>query len=535
MIVGIFLGMLLLCLWSIVGPTITSVFFLKPWDKDFRSAYQAFESNPPRYEAQMRECIERAKKEEGISVAVIEMHRNLALRLHQQHNYPEGDALMQQAIELGAGAEPKSPVSKALSSVYQDRGYSRYNRWRLDPITWTDNGISDQEKAVELVERDYGPVTVEAINKRCTLALMYFDAEQEDKARQVLDHCYQLVKKDPSLEQNAWFIYATDSRIKGLSRDFRGALETFLTAWDKCGGRQLERSRCLLEFKMGFGGPKLPDDYKEVDEWFQAKQFSKIDALSEKLLKSKECDSQGMWKLEYIPRRIDGRGRGLPTSELKQKIETLKQWIAQNPDSHMARICLAQSWISLTQQRWGRRAWDELSEDDIKVIRNHLSEARRALDSDPKITSKTPCASAIYVDLYSKQEYGGDYDECQKFVDDCHSLWPTFKSTDFEMCRYILLVGGEHSSMRRFMEIRCKSVGGAQGDMLYAQMMVSMLTYFKRNIFEEYRPPLSWDRTRAGLREIINQFPDDYEPRAQFALLAALAKADDETIRSSLK
>lgn len=542
MIVGIFFVMLLLSLCSIIVPIVSPLIFLKPWDKDFRAAYQAFQNDPPRYEQLMRECIERATKDKAGAPDLMKMYRMLAARKYQMHEYREGDVVIKKAIDLGANAAPKSFEAEALSSACQDLGYNLYNRWRLDPVTWPNKGVSYQEKAVELVDGFYGPETVEAINKRCTLALMYYDDGQPNKARKVLDYCYELTRKDKSLESSAWYVYATESRIKALNRDFRGALEAFLAALENSGGRQLERDRSIMEFDMGLAEARLPDDYKEVDDWLKAKQFAKIDALSEKLLASKEMDSQGFWKYEYIPRRIDeidsGRGKGRREKELKQKLDALKQWLAQNPNSPMARVCLAKCWIAHARLRWHGREWEDLSDADLEVIHGHLTEARSVLDADPKLASKTPCASAVYSEIFSLEEYGGDFDALMKIVDSCHKRWPSFRTIDFWMCRYIRLFGhhtGGAGSMRRFMEERAKAVGGAKGDALYAQMVLWMLTYFKYNIFEEYKPPLSWERTSAGLKEIIRELPDDYQPRAQFALLAALAKADDETIRSALK
>jgi hypothetical protein len=77
---------------------------------------------------------------------------------------------------------------------------------------------------------------------------------------------------------------------------------------------------------------------------------------------------------------------------------------------------------------------------------------------------------------------------------------------------------GETDDVKKYIEKRSNTIGGAQGDKLYAQLVWSLFDDDKEVSFEDNE--YSWKRVKAGFQQIFKEYPKEMEARIAYLRLA---------------
>ncbi len=517
--------------FAVAGP----ILFSKGWSRDFNNAVAALRNGQADAETAVRSAIERAKADAAPPAVLMKMHRDYANCLYAIERYKEGDDQIQQAIEMVKGdPQPKSAEADALTHAYQDMAYSKYKRWLNDSTTWTDDGLEDQKKSQAVAEKAFGRDSEQEVFKAAQLSVMYLDRNEPAKAKELMDRCLKAIEPNKPAQSCAWYVFAIQSKMKALQKDYLGAIDAFLQSRASTKVER-EKERALEEFTYGMErdpGPVNADskiEYKDVVTWFKKGEFAKIDQLADQLLTSKTVDSQGSWKLDYIATRLDDKNEA--ENHIQQRLFDLKKWIKQNPKSHTARIALASTYCDYAWLARGSGWSNTVSDKGWKLFEERLALAKDALDADPKLKELDPTACSAAITVAVGQ--GWDKKEVYNMIDDCDKRWPTYIHADQKACSFLLPRWyGEPGEMESFVKAKADRFKGAQGDKAYAQL-VAYASSYAQDVFEE--SSFDWERTKAGFNQIFIDFPSDVKSRMTFLKLALLKGESPDVIKQAFK
>jgi len=490
------------------GPIVFKVLFPTAADRDFNEGLKLWSDDRPRAMALLEKGI---RESEGADRADrMWKYQKYAGSLYASHDIEQGDQQTQKGIEL-CPAEPANPLeASALAHLYQNRGWFHHLEFLEDRKL--PDGVKDQEKAVALVTKWFGPNHHETTSKTPTLAVMYVNTGQIEKGHSLMSYAIQAVDAVPGAD-NKWFVLDCDSRMKAAEHDYKGAVQSFIQAW-KVGG-EANQSRIWSEFVEGIepGNYEEWKDKAKVEKLMLASNYAALDKIAENLTKSQAASADGTWILDdfftVVVGQNDFSSKRLSEGDYTQRLYELKSWLKQTK-SATARVALANC---LVQYSWFCRnyGWGDQPRSMMKVYREQNLMARKVLNSDPSVGKLCPRAFRVYSKIYANIGY--DNSDYMSMVDHCHQLWPNYHSIDLGAST---LLGSSGSNS--WVEQRCNQVGGAKGDELFAQIM----TYL--NEHDDYTFDQSaWPRVKAGYQQIFVDFPYSIEARRKYIYMCIKA------------
>jgi hypothetical protein len=493
------------------GPLLFKLLFPSAASRDFATGEKLFEEDVP----QAMKYIDKAFSEAGgLSAAERAwMRYKYATLFYRYHLADKAEEQTQKGIALCQSDVPSDPSeASALAHLYQQRGWEHHQGFLEDPKL--DDGVKDQEKAVEIVRKRFGPNHPETISKTPTLALMYVDTKQTEKGNALMQTARTAVDTIPGVHSDEWYVYDMDARMKAVEHDYKGATRSFLRAW-KIQGNENERRRIWSDFTNGLDQGRSPEwsDVAKASKLLAKSQFAELDAMADALRKSQKSYWDGSWALDAFYESVHGQdehGSLAPTEEdYTELLFEDRNWLKRTK-SATARVALANSLVNYA---WWAQAWG-WTPAAAKANRERSAQAQQVLDSDPSVGKKCPRAYR----MYSKISVATNWDRAKymKMLDECHRNWPNYHTVDQGAASYLVSCV-DYDTGLQFMKTRANQVGGSKGDELYAQLV----TYMRGAM--AFGKSIDWPRVKAGYKQIFKDFPGSMAARQTYIDMALRA------------
>jgi len=258
------------------------------------------------------------------------------------------------------------------------------------------------------------------------------------------------------------------------------------------------------------------------------KDYDKLEELTAKYRTSKECYADGIWKLMVAYDAVAAED-DLPSREAWASRQTeMQEWIEAKPKSATARIAMARF---LRNYAWAARGngWaSAVSDAGWKSFGDRLNQGWDVLDEAKNLKEQCP----VYWSTRLGIALGLQLDKAQFndiFIQAIRAE-PDFQYYYRTRAVYLLPRWyGEEGEWEKDLARSADSIGGKDGDMLYARVVWEMHHYGEFiNVFEGNK--ISWERVDRGFAVILKQFPDSLAAKSELAYLAAMA-GDKERAR----
>ena len=514
---------LLLCLaGAVLFHEFSPVLYHAEWSNRLNRGFDIWQSNSEQGKSYIEQTFADAKAANVPAGTLVGLHRDYARFLYREDEKELGDQQIASAISLSPASPAAGSDADQLIHAYQERAWDSHTRW-LDDHSKS-SGENDQEQSVSISEKSFGPEHEQTIYKMPTLALIYADLGYEDKADKLIQKAVTVSNTNPGAYECKWFTYAILSRIRAVQHQYRAATIAYSQGIDVAMD-QRQRNRVWEEFSTGLmqGQPSNSKINKLTKSLFAKEKFDELDQLGNKLASQQTSTANGFWELDNMINALSG-GPDMSKEEYQQNVFDLNHWLLKNPHSVHARVALAQCHIFYAWTLRNREGYSPLKEAGFQEC---ISKARMILKADPDILKKTPVAYVAYARVTVAE---GDKPNYMKWVNECHTKWPTYYCLDDWVMRFSLTqFFGEPGDVEKFVKTRSDAISGKKGDMEYARLVWN--NQDKMDDLFTPKSPIEWVRVKAGFKQIFAEYPHDMEARIAFMQLTFTA--DDSKALSS--
>lgn len=516
----------LLCL-TICGAVVGWMLFghyavLFYWNGELNKALIVAKSNSDVGRTRVEQVFNDAIKANVASDILMRMYRVYGMSLYQQDEIARADEQIDKAIKLGEKEPPtNAAVADQLTHAWQDRATERHYHWKQDPTK--PDGVKDQEMSVKVAEAAFGPDHEQTVFKASGLAMIYADVGRFAEADKLIDRCIKAAETKDSARSTDWFCYAMLAHIRAVEHRYKEAVDAYFKNRDVSGNDD-DRERGWDELLSGL---RFRIENDSLNNVFKSRKllnkgnFAELDRIGEEYIAKKTEYWNGFWLLDDHMFGLDQgeEVEDIPYHQLKLDLNT---YLQKRPNSMIARAGLANLHIY---------RYVALENNDPRKPRL-MKEAKKVFESTPELTSKNPYA---YIPLIRIANLEDNKAEVQRLAKQANSKWPTYFSSDSWAARFLGAYWlGQPGEQKAFITKRCDTVGGANGDKLYARFAWNY--FFKGSDAEPYHHDgkFDWDRIKRGFKQIFKEFPDDVEARIAFLRLA-LDQDDEDAARNVWK
>ena len=241
----------------------------------------------------------------------------------------------------------------------------------------------------------------------------------------------------------------------------------------------------------------------EVEKLFKDKQYEKLEQLAAEYRSSKAAWSYGEWKLSTLYDQISS-AKASTDASWQDRIAQIKEWVAQKPDSVVARVALAFAYHEGAYRARGGGFADTVTEQGAAQMEEREKLAQKNLGA---VYAKRKSYPEWYKAI-SQVAIMGDVSPKRYFelVEEGTRLFPAFHELPKSHVYYLLpRWHGVPGQWENFVARTADRIGGKEGDILYAQV----IWQFNRSddILEESNP--SWPREKRGWQALSTLYPDD--------------------------
>lgn len=488
------------------------------WNGELNKALALMQSDSAQGRAQVEKVFNDAIQAKVAPDILMRMYRVYGMALYQRDELDRADEQVDKAIKLGAN-DPTSPaIADQLCHAWQDRATERHYHWLKDPKV--PDGAKDQEMSAKVAEAAFGPDHEQTIYKVSGLAKIYADVGRFADADKIIDRCIKSVTTKESSRQCAWYVYAMAAHVRAVEHRYKDAVTAYLKV-RQVAGNESDSERGWSEFYSGMRLHQADRNplLKQARVLLNKGKYAELDQLAEKLIKDKTAYWDGYWALAFLITPLEF-GSGVDDIWFNQLKLDLNTWLAKNPKSSLARSALANLHIF--------RAWEiQENEENESKLSALFDQAKKILAVDPSIGDKTPTA---WVPLIRLTYLTHDKNETLKVNANAIKRWPNYFGIDTWTLRLLRPgVMGAEGDQQRYINKRAASMGGAQGDVLYARCA----WYFYEGdqaykVFGE--KPMDWERIKRGFRQIFKDYPKESAARLAFIQLALNGDHDDDAV-----
>ncbi len=286
---------------------------------------------------------------------------------------------------------------------------------------------------------------------------------------------------------------------------------------------------------------------KQALELFNQQDFDGLEALAAKYRASKECEPNGVWKLEEIYSAVDGSLFHEPSGVIKlvkasslsdgsstnaqatnsiweSRQKQLENWVTAKPESVTAHIALGRFYTDYAWNARGDKYADKVTEQAWTIFRERLGQAAIILNKAKGLKETCPgyWPSVLRLALglqLSKARYNNLFEEARKSAPDYEEIYRS---------RAVYLLPrwyGDAGEWEKDLAESADRIGGENGDVIYAQVVWAMSGSDAEEGMKAKR--LSWERVDRGFLAMEKKSPDSLAVISEHALLAKFADRRD--------
>src|SRR5579872_4206282 len=239
--------------------------------------------------------------------------------------------------------------------------------------------------------------------------------------------------------------------------------------------------------------------YTVVQQLFSQGKYEDLDKLADSLRQTKATFSGGRSKLKifysgllYFPNRKSPNDLDWQT-----RIETLKQWRTQKPDSITAAVSLAEAYYYYGWYARGADYANKVSASQWALFDERLKSAKQILDEASHLKAKCPQWYLVMIDIGRSQ--GGDADQEAAVFNQAITFEPAYRAYYIQYAQYLMPKwSGNEGDWEQFAERMYVQLGPKQGPITYFRIAINMncCDYDASAIFTKAK--LSWAKVKTG-------------------------------------
>ena len=247
-------------------------------------------------------------------------------------------------------------------------------------------------------------------------------------------------------------------------------------------------------------GPQYDAYAKDVSQHWASDDYAWLESEAWKIRKSKERLPGGYWKLRVLYDSIEGTvGSDSSDESYNEHIERVEKWIAQRPGCVMARILLADAWLSYAWKARGTDYASKVERENWVLFNERLRRANEVLAEAFSLQEK--CLELYVTALRASLGSGADRAEFEELFEKGVALEPTYHYLYITKAIYLLPQWyGEASEWERFAEDSANKVGGDQGDIILFAIYTRMMSNSNLEFMQKHQAIAP--RLLAGFRAI---------------------------------
>ncbi|NJK90775.1 MAG: CPBP family intramembrane metalloprotease [Blastochloris sp.] len=265
------------------------------------------------------------------------------------------------------------------------------------------------------------------------------------------------------------------------------------------------------------------DVKKETNSLMEKKDWDGLEALAKKLRESKESLDAGTWLLSIFYKELDK----VPLSSMETEAETMntfKDWVHQRPESVVAKVALAEAYITWAWNARGSDYAHTVSEEGWTLMKERLDLAWKSLESCKEAAATHPEWTAVAQRVALGQSW--DRTRYMTMMNSALAREPGYGEYYTQLCYWLLpRWHGESGDFEQWISQRVHQFPEAEQDQAYARMVwfADRMNFPEEIVFAQHR--LDWSKTKRGFEQWLKNKPDNLMVRFQFLRLAL--KADD--------
>jgi len=234
-------------------------------------------------------------------------------------------------------------------------------------------------------------------------------------------------------------------------------------------------------------GPQYDAYSREVRQHWATDDYRWLESEAWKVRASKERLPGGYWKLRVLYDSIEGTVDSDSSDEsYKEHIARVEKWTAQRPGCVMARILLADAWLSYAWKARGTDYASKVERENWVLFNERLRRANEVLAEAFGLEEKCPnlYVTALRVSLGKGADRAGFEELFEKGV----ALEPTYYYLYNAKAVYLLPQWyGEAGEWERFAEDSANKVGGDQGDIILFAVYTRMMSNRSLDFMQKYQ------------------------------------------------
>lgn len=251
---------------------------------------------------------------------------------------------------------------------------------------------------------------------------------------------------------------------------------------------------------------------------YNNRRFDELEKLATDLRASQSLFGNGSWKIVQFYESFACQ-ENEPEGMWKLHDQIHRAWITAHPQSITARLAYADFLVSYAWRARGHEYANKVTKEGWKLFGERLAEARQVFGEAQSLPEKDPYLWVVGLNLAR----GQDWPESgyNALLGEAHAFAPRYWGYDTTHAVSLLPRWyGQPGEWEAYAEEAAAQPGGL-GVELYARIVASQSGYYK-NVFRETQA--SWPKTREGLMQMRQKYPDSLNILNTAAMLATLAE-----------
>jgi hypothetical protein len=261
-----------------------------------------------------------------------------------------------------------------------------------------------------------------------------------------------------------------------------------------------------------------------VQSAFNAREFTKLDALYSQWCSGKDRFPDGRWKLSQYEAALYQNFSAWNT--WTKDLDVIKSWQKSLPNSAAALFSEAVYWHAYAWKARGAGYASTISKEGWELFRERLSKAESALALAQVATSE--CAAPYALRLSVLTELGAREERLTSLYAEATRKYPEYHGIYFAMARhYEPKWGGSTAQYESFANRAAEQTKDFEGMGMYAR--VYWLVDYNQGIpfTNDARQTPSWKKLKAGYEDLMRLYPSSIHNLGKYAGVACRSTDGD--------
>ncbi len=234
-----------------------------------------------------------------------------------------------------------------------------------------------------------------------------------------------------------------------------------------------------------------------IDKFLAEGNFKPLDSAAASFRKAKTQCANGEWHLSVMYEELSYFLRDMSEREWLTRLEKLQAWVKSSPQSITAKVALAECLIGYAFHGRGGNYASDVTAQQWGTFEQRIKLAAEVLKDAGSLNDKCPEWWAAYERLalglnMNKENFDQLFDAA--IADE-----PSYTTFYFRKAWFLLpWWNGQEGEWENFATASADKVGGREGDLLYARIVLFMQRRSPKNVVDN-NAEINWVRVNSGL------------------------------------